>query len=532
MSDYVILAVNPELVPRIATAIGCEIQMYKPYTFEVDDQALIIEGAPYCGHIVIGDNKHYIAHPTRNGFVVKRVYTKDPDEPDPVLREWGKWQHLSLWNMDDKRLQNWLREQLALIDPRFNDRLYSSIKTKHRVRCFGPRRSEKFYPKISLWQSLEHRDEDRLTAMKPARAFALMFPELEHKQLIMLNDAYLKEFAPRDFTVHTSKEAADFRRAYAGEQSPNENIDTTCRRKHLASSCMRYDFEHLPNHPAEAYASGDFLLVYATDQNGKIAGRCVVYDDKRNLYSGPVYGVSEQAIDCIEDKLTELSVAVGSDGDWVGAKLKRMEYDGGFIGPYLDLTPQTLTDNGSHLVVDYRGEVDASQYQGILGGHHTHCCNCEDGLSEDEYYYSEHTGEHYCESCYYNDHVYCDYYEESVHVDVTTVCYRIGYHGQRESVQVFDGILQDGDLFIQCTDDEYWHVDDITYCEYSDVWVSPDEMDGYFHSDWDGELYPKLLLCTTVDGETVSKYELDIDSGIWQKNEKDQWEQVQEELSV
>jgi hypothetical protein len=359
-----------------------------------------------------------------------------------------------------------------------------------------------------------------------------MFPELDHKSIIQLTDQYLQEFAPREFTIHVSKEADDFRRAYAGEQSPNENIDTTPYRKHLAHSCMRYEFDNLPMHPAEAYASGDFSIVYALDQNDLVAGRCVVYTNNEPPQAGPIYGVSEQAIDCIQQRLEAMGTDMTGCASWLGAKLRRVQYDDGYIGPYLDLTPQSLADMGDHLMIHRHGEIDASQYNGILGGHHTQCSQCNERLSEDDYWYSEYTSEHYCESCYYDEHVYCDYWQETVHTDQTIVCWHVGYQGQHEQVQVYEGIVNDGDVFIMCTDHEYWHVDDAVYCEFEDEYISPDNIDDYFTSDWDSELYPNDQMCNLVNGETVSKIELDEDGNIWQKNKNDEWEPVQEELEV
>jgi len=263
-----------------------------------------------------------------------------------------------------------------------------------------------------------------------------------------------------------------------------------------------------------------------------VAGRCVVYTNNVPPQAGPIYGVSEQAIDCIQERLESLGADMTNNASWIGAKLKRVEYDGGFIGPYLDLTPQSLLDMDSHLEVNRMGEIDASQYNGVLGSHHTTCCQCSERLSEDEYWYSEFTSEHYCESCYYDEHVYCDYWGETVHQDQTIVCWRVGYGGQHESVQVYEGIIHDGDTFIMCTDDEYWHEDDVVYCECDDTYISPDDIDQYFTSDWDDELYPNEVMCTLTDGDTVSKYELDAHPGIWQRNDDNEWEEVQEELEI
>ena len=533
MSTYTIRAVDADLVALRAAEFHDKVTMYQPYNFEPTHFADPEGVHPTAGYVTIGHSQHYIVRPAECGFVVKKVYVEDENETDPVLRQWGIYAHLNMWEMADHRLHKWLEKQILNL---LGSENHTTCKIRYRLTAFGPRRSEKFHPKISVWQSLENRDSDRVTAMKPARALALMFPELDHKTIIQLNDQYLQEFAPREFTVHVSKEADDFRRAYAGEQSPNENIDTTPFRKHLAHSCMRYDFDNLPMHPAEAYASGDFTIVYALDQNNLVAGRCVVYTQDHIIpqvpHAGPVYGVSEQAIDCIEEQLAKMGARTGHDASWIGAKLRRVEYDGGYIGPYLDLTPQSLADMCDYLEVSRRGEIDASQYNGVLGDHHTTCCQCSERLSEDEYWYSEYTSEHYCESCYYDEHVYCDYWGETVHQDQTVTCWRVGYGGQHETVSVYEGIVNDGDVFIECTDNEYWHVDDVVYCEYEDEFISPDNIDDYFTSDWDSELYPNDQMCNLVNGETVSKYELDEDGNIWQKNKDDEWEPVQEELEI
>ena len=527
MVAYTIRTVDPDAF-RVRN-YPFELEPYQPYSFEPVSFFDSEGNRPAAGYVWVGEDKHYVVHPLTNGFVVKKVYAEDTNETDPVLRAWGVYAHLNMWEMADHRLHKWLEKQILNL---LGSENHTTCKIRYRLTAFGPRRSEKFHPKITVWQSLENRDNDRATAMKPARALGLMFPELDHKTIIQINDQYLQEFAPREFTIHMSQKAEDFQRAYAGNQSPNENIDTTPQRKHLAHSCMRYEFDHLPMHPAEAYASGDFTIVYALDQNDLVAGRCVVYTNNVPPQAGPIYGVSEQALDCIQERLEAMGADTTGCASWKGAKLRRVEYDGGFIGPYLDLTPQSLDDMGDYLVVASRGEIDASQYNGVLGGHHTSCCQCNENLSEDEYWYSEYTSEHYCESCYYDEHVYCDYWQETVHVDETTVCYRVGYNGQHESIQVATRIVDDGDVFVMCTDHEYWHVDDIAYCECDDTWISPSDFDDYFTSDWDGELYPNEVMCTLTDGDVVSKYELDAHPGIWQKNDDDEWEEVQEELEL
>ncbi len=97
---------------------------------------------------------------------------------------------------------------------------------------------------------------------------------------------------------------------------------------------------------------------------------------------------------------------------------------------------------------------------------------------------------------------------------------------------MYERIIHDGDVFVECTDNEYWHIDDAVYCEYESNFISPDDICDYFTSDWDGDLYPNDQMCTLTDGDVVSKYELDSHPGIWQKNDDNEWELVQEELEL
>ena len=537
--NYTIRAVDKSLIEGAMTEpVVVELEMFKPYEF--DPAFFTDEGVAGAGHITIGDNKCYVVRPTEFGFVVKKIYTNDPDEPDPVLRSWGMYREYSSFNDKDVRLMGWLISTVKLLYPSYKDaqnlRKYKSYNLNYRLGAFAPRRSERFHPKITLWQTQEHRDIDRLTAMKPTRAFGLLFPELDHKQLMQLNDMYLQEFAPREFKVHVSTDAEDFKRAYVGDQSGTENIDTTRTRKHSAHSCMRYEFEHLPCHPVTAYATGDFSVIFVTDQTGGIAGRCVVCTsyDPAVPQAGPIYGVSEQALDCIQERLESMGAKCDDDSSWLGARLKRIEYgsDEGFVGPYLDLIPQRLSDTGEYLVISEDGEIDASVYSGLLGSSYAECYECGSNLDEDEVQHSEYDSECYCESCYYDAHFYCEYAESDVHKSESIECRRTTHGNHTEVVLVCEHHVFNGDDFVLCTDDEWWHIDDIQYCEHDDVWVSPGSIDEYFRSDWDGELYPNGMMCTTVDGEEVSKEEIEGDSGIWQKNDNDKWEQVQEEMEV
>ena len=108
MSNYTIRAVDADLIALRAAEFNDKVTMYFPYKFEptsFDDA----EGVhPAAGYVTIGDNQHYIVRPDECGFVVKKIYVEDENETDPVLRAWGVWAHLSMWDMADRRLQQWL----------------------------------------------------------------------------------------------------------------------------------------------------------------------------------------------------------------------------------------------------------------------------------------------------------------------------------------------------------------------------------------------------------------------------------------
>ena len=530
MANYTLVPVDGNAIKeKYGDTIFSGLVPYQPHLIDNIQWANDADGKPTVlvgGNVQLADGKFvYVVQPTVHGFVVKKQYREDPDETDPVLRAWGDYRSFDMFHAADVELQDWLTKKVI--------RNPDVCKTKFRLRAFNARRSKQYKGKITVYQSHKDRDDGREVAMKPGRAMSLMFPELEHKTIIQLTDEFLQRFAPRVFTIHTSGDADKFKFAYSGEQSDSENINTTCWRKHLAHSCMRYEFEHLPMHPAEAYASGDFNIIYATDQDGLVAGRCVVYTkhDSGKLQPSPVYGVSEQAMDLIINHLEGLGAEKFGSSSWVGARLVRRDYEDGYIAPYIDLSPQALDtdDSGKYLVVSEYGDIDASQYNGVLGSAYTNCCQCGCGVSEDEYYYSEYNDEHYCPDCYHEEHYYCDWAGESVHESQTSVAY-FWRNGTKCSETVALWVLEDGQDFVYCTDDEFWHIDAAHYCEYTDEWVAEPDLDDYFWSAWDGELYPNDKCAMVVDdyGDTEavsideakeSGYQYDDNEGLWIKGE-------------
>ena len=536
--QYSLVAVD---IDSIIAMGGDAVTQYK--TYEVENNHKVFEGSELLACCIRMDNgvTWYVVHPKANGFVVKRRIVADEHEADPVLKQWGPWGDVRDYNTRDDRLYRWFT---TYFNTNFSTNSFeidhdSKFKWARRLASFQPIRSKLKYGSISIYKSLDMNLDDRHTAMKPGRAISTMFPELEHKQVIFLVDKFLNEFVPRSLTISVANDRAAFKAAYAGTQSPMENISTTHNHKSSDNSCMRYAFEHLSCHPAEAYASGDFIVVAAFDQNGLVAGRCVVYtgDELVGPQAGPIYGVSEQALDMIEEHLGEMN-AETSHPHWEGARLLAIpasgEGEGRYIAPYLDTEPRMLevTSDGKYLVQDDSGSIDASNYSGVLGGYENHCGHCGAGLDEHESMWSEYCEQDFCEECWYNEHFNCEYSGESHHNEQSTTAYRLDHKGNKEQLMVSEWAVNQGDCFIMCADGEHWHIDDAQYCEGDDEWISPDDMGDYFTSDWDGELHLVVAMCTLVDGETVSRQELNDDDGTWELNDDCLWENKQEEMDI
>lgn len=174
------------------------------------------------------------------------------------------------------------------------------------------------------------------------------------------------------------------------------------------------------------------------------------------------------------------------------------------------------------------GEIDASNYQGIISSGGLQCICCGDRIQEDYANFSEYYEGDCCDDCYSENHFFCEYAQESFHVNESRTAFALNRQGNKEELTVSSWAVEEGDMFVRCTDYKYWHIDDVGYCEWEDEWISPESMENYFRSDWDGELYNNEVLCETVDGEEVSRYEINED-GSWKINSESKWYKEEEE---
>lgn len=395
---------------------------------------------------------------------------------------------------------------------------------------------------IVMWADEKARKKGRAgrVTVKAGRAFRKIFPVLTDSEIETLVDAFRKSFAVREFKVHYSQKQKDFLFAYSGEQSRMENPYVTNDRKPLCTSCMRHSYDHLPNHPAEAYASGDFTIFWATDNDNLVAGRCVVFTNCDTWQAGPVYGVSEHAMDMIANCILEQNHATQMESrrsDWEGAKLLNLPYDNeAKILPYFDVSSNTLTESyDGSLVVDSDGEFFANTISGYVYPESKYCCDeCGDRIDENERH--EHDGSHYCEYCFDHNFSYCSHCEEYHPISESNTVYRMYRYGQTEEYWC-DSCTSD--YSVETVDGSRWHECD-THETYNGEYVStPEYESNYFTSDWSCDVYHINDHCEIETGESVAISELEDDeqewecrSGIWyvkQEGENDERETSQEE---
>jgi len=549
--------INADYVSRLGGIESC----YEGMVLDVEEDGAVIgevSGALVGGmvHIQSVDHWWHVGHDTVYGLKVTRM------NHDPMLTAWGYDEdeyYGSAGMTADRRLKRFIRD--AVLDRGWingsggvcgickNSGVWMNLT--QRLQYFNPRRSEEFKGKISLYKNHVDamRDENgsRRVAMKVGRAFKSMFPNFSDAQIEILGDSFRAEMVTQTLTLKSGKSRADFEKAYGGALGRNENPDTGHYRKFLGNSCLRPSYlysddnhhkDTLPHHPCQAYASGDFTIYWVEQEDGNVCGRCVVLTTTEGEpKAGPLYGLSEHAMNvmgkAIEATNADKNWDIFRHDGWSGAKMLNIPYvNGGYVAPYLDVEPTRLTElDSDYLAIDPRGGINAGSYRGVLEGEDYCCDDCGDSMHEDDQYHSECTGTSMCESCYNSSHSMCEVDNCYYHNDNMTVVWRTTRWGTG-NFMVWDNNL-DG-YAVHCTDGEYWRDEDATYCEFEHEYISPNNIDDYFTSDWDGELYPNSESVIVTDAQdtefNVSKDEVEEDDDYVQVGKTGTYRHVEKEV--
>ena len=375
--------------------------------------------------------------------------------------------------------------------------------------------------------------------MRSGKAIRRMFPILSDKTIENINDEYRHKFSCTSFTLKVSVEASDFKHAYQHRMSPVENPRTTNHRKNLGNSCLRHNFtdrQSFSRHPAEAYASGEFQIVWVEDNDKLIAARCVVWMNPWGKpISAPAYGTTDAALDLVEGHLRDIKAnrahPFQDEYDWEGAKLVRIDKcEGEYIGPYTDVMPQAVSKEviagkeTAFLIVQKGGEIPTSTYQGILyDSTNTKCCECDAIIPESEEYYCHDSI--YCECCGPNMTFSCDQCDELEYNHERNEVLTTGRYNNTRTLEYCDTCFMHN--CVTTVQGEYWLVE-VCVTTYGGGHISPiDYENDYFTSDWDSEVYPNSFRVETSEGESValdevladSDYELNKKTNIWHKRD-------------
>ena len=347
------------------------------------------------------------------------------------------------------------------------------------VDMANPKLSDKFPGQVALYRSAADRERDRRTAMKPGRAHRHMFPWLPETAHAAFATAVAEMLASESqLKVVASTEESAFVHAYATEPARYTNPRTESFRKSLANSCMRYEFANLPMHPAAAYASGDFQILYIEtieDDETRIAARCVLHI-KSNTYA-PIYGCTDAAMNAIERYLESIGASEAESIDWHGAKMQRIEHYDEFVMPYLDMEGLGADVYSSYLRLadENAAEFNCRQTNGTTERveRGEYCEDCEEHVDETFTVYRNghlHGERQVCEYCRDDSYYFCEDVSEHVHQDntMTRLYWR---YGRAEEETVSDAcddycITESGETW-RCSDCEETY--DGEYCSQEEI---------------------------------------------------------------
>jgi hypothetical protein len=258
-------------------------------------------------------------------------------------------------------------------------------------------------------------------------------------------------------------------------------------------------------HPTRVYAGPDLAVAYIGSLND-VSARAVVWPDKK-LYT-TIYGDTHR----METALGALGYAEGSDSDFLGARLQRIEEDGKFVMPYLDMG-DFVDDCGDYLTITNHGDIGCRETDGYAEGGERGYCEWSDARCDaDDLSYIESVGMAVCDDALSRDFFTCDifdeYYPYDRSVEVIT--------GNGSTIQISDSANEDGDYTFTCEGNGNTYLRHYPARWRSYATVTPIEIDGCHYSpDWAddnafqcGITFDWFLnddKVTLADGSTVSR---------------------------
>ena len=153
----------------------------------------------------------------------------------------------------------------------------------------------------------------------------------------------------------------------------------------LSGSCMRGEFDTLPDHPVVVYGGGDLGIAYLQNARGETTARTLIWPEKK-FYSR-VYG--DPNIHSLLKIRGYKKCAYYRDhpnNTFVGAKLKRVPVGKHFLMPYFDEPCLRAEDRKDHLVligVESESRANTRFSHGTSGQDPNYTCeNCHEDIDD------------------------------------------------------------------------------------------------------------------------------------------------------
>jgi hypothetical protein len=357
------------------------------------------------------------------------------------------------------------------------------------------RRSENNPALLAYYQDSDKANRDVWTQIKPGRYLTRFLDhDLSPKQIKYWAEWQAKGVQPVDgdepaLVVLFATTPDDIEAAYI-------NGPASC----MSSAANCYSSS---GHPVRVYGAGDLAIAYLPDpdlaagENALNPGHCVIARaicwPERKVFGRVYPAVDEDGH--AEDLRTALhALGYHSSHDYTGkgldgARMLRIDEDGGVTMPYLDNPHQAFDDHGDYLILRYSGEFDGTATDGVahLTLEYKYTCECcEEGFNESEslvYVRCNERGGHnervWCEGCADSNTFICAGFDEAFSDDVA--------HYEWEG-DVYTQVWLDDNTFISDFSGERISNDEKVEMHNRDVWSN----DEFYHygQKLDGENWP------------------------------------------
>lgn len=278
-----------------------------------------------------------------------------------------------------------------------------------------------FYPDVETM-----RKRGKKTVMKVGRFLKALCPGLSDSECEQYVNLYKLLSHKEDFEILYGESREHFREAYSKNIGNQLYITTSRTCKQLSNSCMsKKAFDQWEVHPAEAYASGDFGILYAKNPKGEILGRVVLNDYSETI--GPIYCTSQVVYEELEKEVMERfgKVIFAMDGQWEGEKLLEIDFNGGYLLPYVDFN-EGVDEN--FCIVPQEGAIGVYHQfptQGFVGVRTFTCYFSNEMLFSTDYYLyvGEFTRKLCSPSVYKEKRGVCETTGKEYHKDYGSVCH-------------------------------------------------------------------------------------------------------------